>query len=91
MFRIVMLGGVNRIGGVALGFLEGGFIVCLALYMATSKPVPEKFRLYVLKSKTSGPFLETGKDIVSGWGGLPNVFKPSPAQKGSKNPAAAKD
>lgn len=91
MFRIVMLGGVNRIGGVALGFLEGGFIVCIALYMATSKPVPEKFRMYVLQAKTSGPFLETGKDIVSGWGGVPNLFKPSPSRKGTKAPGVAKD
>lgn len=91
MFRIVMLGGVNKIGGVALGFLEGGFIVCIALYMATSKPVPEKVRTYVLQAKTSGPFLETGKDIVSGWGGVPDLFKPSPAKKGSKPPVVVKD
>ena len=91
MFRIVLLGGVNRIGGVALGFLEGAFIVCISLYLATSKPLPEKFRDYVHRAKTAGPFLETGKEIVSGWGGVPDLI-PSPAlQKGSKSPKVSKD
>lgn len=91
MFRIVLLGGVNRIGGVALGFLEGAFIVCLSLYMANSKPVPEKFKLYIHRSKTAEPFLETGKEIVSGWGGMPDLLKSPVLQKGVKSPAASKD
>jgi len=44
MFRIVLLGGVNRVGGVAMGLLEGAFVICIALFMLTSKPVPEKFK-----------------------------------------------
>lgn len=91
MFRIVLLGGVNRIGGIALGFLEGAFIVCISLYMATSKPVPEKFKGYVFRSRTAAPFLDTGKEIVSGWGGVPALLKSSPSSKGTKPPAPAKD
>ena len=91
MFRIVLLGGVNRIGGVALGFLEGAFIVCIFLYMATSKPVPEKFKGYVKSSRTAAPFLATGKEIVSGWGGVPDLFKSPLSLKGTKSPAASKD
>ena len=56
MFRIVLLGGVNRIGGVALGFLEGAFIVCMALYFGASKPVPEKFKRIYPPFKDSGTF-----------------------------------
>ena len=91
MFKIVLLGGVNRIGGVVLGFLEGAFIICLALFMLTSKPVPAKFKDYVHRSKTAGPFLETGKDIVAGWGGVPDLLKPSAGQKRTKSPAVSKD
>ncbi len=91
MFKIILLGGVNRVGGVALGFLEGAFIVCIALYMATSKPVPEKFKEYVHRSKTAEPFLEAGKDIVAGWGGVPDLLKHSAGQKRTKAPAVSKD
>ncbi len=91
MFRVVLLGGVNRIGGVALGFLEGAFIVCIFLYMATSKPVPEKFKGYVLRSRTAEPFLDTGKEIVSGWGGVPDLLESSRTVKRIKPQAAEKD
>jgi len=91
MFRIVMLGGVNRLGGVALGFLEGAFIVCISLYMLTSKPVPDKFKDYVHRAKTAGPFLETGRDIVAGWGGVPEFLKSSSGGKKTKSPVPTKD
>lgn len=91
MLRIVLLGGVNRIGGVALGFLEGAFIICIALFMLTSKPVPAKFKEYIHRSKTAEPFLETGKDIVAGWGGVPDLLKPSAGQKRTKPPTTSKD
>jgi len=76
MFKVMLLGGLNRIGGVLLGFLEGAFIICMVLYIGTSKPVPEKFKGYMLRSKSAAPFLETGKEIVSGWGGIPDLMKP---------------
>jgi membrane protein required for colicin V production len=91
LFRIVLLGGVNRIGGVAMGLLEGAFVICIALFMLTSKPVPEKFKEYIHRSKTAAPFLETGKDIVAGWGGVPDLLKPAAGQKRTKSPAGSKD
>lgn len=75
MLKIVLLGGVNRIGGVALGLLEGAFIVCLCLTVATSRPVPDKVKGYITRSKTAEPFLSAGKEIVSGWGGIPELLK----------------
>lgn len=76
MFRVMLLGGLNRLGGVLLGFLEGAFIVCMVLYIGTSKPVPDKFKGYLLRSKSAAPFIEAGKEIVSGWGGIPDLMKP---------------
>ncbi len=91
MFKIILLGGLNRIGGVALGFLEGAFIVCMALYLCTSKPAPEKFKSYIHRSRTAAPFLEAGKEIVSGWGGLPALLKPGSGVNGTKSSGASKD
>jgi membrane protein required for colicin V production len=91
MFKIVLLGGVNRIGGVALGFLEGAFIVCIALYMGTSRPMPEKFKGYIHRSRTAAPFLETGKEIVNGWGGVPDLLKVPASLKGGKDSGVSKD
>ena len=91
IFRIILLGGLNRIGGVALGFLEGAFIVCMALYFGASKPAPEKLKGAIHKSKTAKPFLEAGKEIVAGWGGLPELLKTSPGAGGVKPAGAVKD
>ncbi|NJD91798.1 MAG: CvpA family protein [Geobacter sp.] len=76
MFKVMLLGGVNRIGGVLLGFLEGAFIICMVLYIGTSRPVPDKFKGYMLRSKSAAPFLDAGKEIVAGWGGIPDLMKP---------------
>ena len=69
IFKIMLLGGVNRIGGVVFGLLEGAFILCMVLYLGTTKPVPEKIKGYILKSKTAQPLILTGKEIASGWVG----------------------
>jgi membrane protein required for colicin V production len=91
MLKIILMGGLNRVGGVVLGFLEGGFIVCMALYFAASKPVPEKIRSYIAHAKTAAPFLEAGREIVAGWGGLPELLKSTPAVNRTKPAAASKD
>src|SRR5512136_61079 len=39
--KIMLLGGVNRVGGVLFGFLEGGFLLCMVLYLGSAKPAPE--------------------------------------------------
>lgn len=69
IFKIMLLGGINRIGGIVFGFLEGGFILCVVLYLATTKPVPEKVRGIVSGSKTAHSFAATGASIAAGWEG----------------------
>jgi len=91
IFKIILLGGLNRVGGVALGFLEGAFIISMALYLGASKPAPEKFRSYILRSKTAAPFLETGREIVAGWGGLPELLKAAPGVNRTKPSGASKE
>lgn len=68
-FKIMLLGGINRVGGVIFGLLEGALILCMALYLGTSKPVPEKVKGYLQRSPTARPFIQTGREIIAGWDG----------------------
>jgi membrane protein required for colicin V production len=67
IFKVMLLGGVNRIGGAVFGLLEGAFILCMALYFGTTKPMPGKVKAALEHSPTARPFIQTGKEIVSGW------------------------
>ena len=70
IFKIMLLGGVNRIGGIVFGFLEGGFVLCMVLYLGTTRPVPDKVKHAILGSKTAQSFAATGASIASGWEGV---------------------
>lgn len=65
--KIMLLGGINRIGGVIFGLLEGAFLLCMVLYFGTAKPVPEKVKGWLTRSRTAQAFIVTGRDIISGW------------------------
>ena len=67
VFKIMLLGGINRVGGVVFGGLEGAFILCMALYLCTSRPVPEKLKSYLLRSPTGHSFTMAGREIIAGW------------------------
>ena len=67
IFKIMLLGGVNRIGGIVFGVLEGGFVLCLVLYLGTTKPVPDKMKGFIAASKTAQAFAATGRSIAVGW------------------------
>ena len=65
--KIMLLGGINRIGGVIFGFLEGALLLCMVLYLGNSKPVPEKVKGWLSRSRTAQAFIVAGREIVSGW------------------------
>ncbi|GAB7025908.1 CvpA family protein [Geotalea toluenoxydans] len=67
ILKIMLLGGLNRAGGIVFGFLEGAFILCMVLYLATTKPAPELIKGYLLRSGTARPFISSGREIISGW------------------------
>jgi membrane protein required for colicin V production len=69
ILKIMLLGGINRIGGIVFGFLEGGFVICMVLYMGTMKPVPDKVKGAIARSKTAQAFASTGSSIAQGWEG----------------------
>ncbi|MBJ6724868.1 CvpA family protein [Geomesophilobacter sediminis] len=67
VFKIMLLGGINRIGGIVFGFLEGGFVLCVLLYLGTTKPVPDKLKGWISHSRTAQSFAATGASIAAGW------------------------
>ena len=73
IFKVMLLGGINRIGGILFGLLEGGFVLCVVLYLATSKPVPEKVKGWLSRSKTAQAFIVTGAGIAQGWDGARRI------------------
>lgn len=70
IFKVMLLGGINRIGGILFGFLQGGFVLCIVLYLATTKPMPDKITGWVYGSKTANAFASTGASIAAGWEGV---------------------
>ncbi len=76
-FKVMLLGSVNRIGGALFGLLEGAFILCMALYLGTSKPMPAKVKIALERSPTARPFIQTGREIVSGWDSAAKPPKPA--------------
>jgi membrane protein required for colicin V production len=77
IFKIMLLGGVNRVGGAIFGLLEGAFILCMVLYFGTTKPVPVKLKVALEQSSAARPFLQTGKEMVAGWEGAALRAKPA--------------
>jgi membrane protein required for colicin V production len=69
IFKIILLGSLNRIGGVIFGFLQGALVLSLLLYLGTSKPMPVKLKTELEGSKAARPFIYCGKEIISGWDG----------------------
>ncbi len=67
LFKIALLGGVNRVGGAVFGLLQGALVLCLILYFGTTKPMPSKVKLQLERSSSARPFVVCGRDIISGW------------------------
>ncbi len=67
VFKIALLGGINRLGGAIFGFVQGALVLCMLLYFATAKPMPSKLKLKLEKSHAASFFITCGRDIISGW------------------------
>lgn len=77
LLKLMLLGWLNRTGGVMLGFLEGGFILALLLYLCSISAFPPKLKTAIVNSRSAQPFIATGKEIVAGWDATAN-FREQP-------------
>jgi len=66
VLKMALLGGVNRVGGVVFGLLQGALILCLGLCFASSRPWPT-VKARVDSSHSARVLAACGRDIVSGW------------------------
>ena len=67
VFKLVLLGGVNRIGGAVLGLLEGALLLCVLLALGSGSPTPETLRGKILASPSARPFVTCGRELLAGW------------------------
>ena len=67
ILKIALLGGINRVGGVVFGLLQGALLLSIVLYLASFPPVPQGVRSRIAASGTAQAFGDCGKEIVTGW------------------------
>ncbi|MBI5482967.1 MAG: CvpA family protein [Deltaproteobacteria bacterium] len=65
--RLVMLGSLNRLGGVLIGAAEGALLLCMVFSIAASGFMPDKFRQKVGSSELANLLAMTGDSLLSEW------------------------
>jgi membrane protein required for colicin V production len=65
--RVVMLGTLNRLGGIMIGAVEGALILCLLFSVGTSEFMPLKVKSKIRESGTASMFAEMGGHILQLW------------------------
>src|SRR6266702_3547369 len=65
--RLVMMGGLNRLGGLLIGFAEGALLLCMIFSIATSGFMPEQIRSKVRSSDSARMLAQTGDHFLSEW------------------------
>jgi membrane protein required for colicin V production len=67
VFKLVLLGGVNRMGGTAFGLMEGALFLCMLLALGSGPLVPKSVKKKVDASATARPFVACGQELLDGW------------------------
>jgi membrane protein required for colicin V production len=65
--RLVMLGSLNRLGGLLIGFAEGSLLLCMAFSIASSGYMPEQVRSRVRASESANLLARTGDRFLAEW------------------------
>lgn len=65
--KFAMLGSVNRLGGIFIGFVEGCLLLSMTLNAFTADFMPESLKRSVRSSTTGILLATTGENIVSLW------------------------
>ncbi len=67
VFKLVLLGGLNRLGGSAFGLLEGALLLCLLLALGSGPLAPKAVKKRVDASATARPLVSCGRELLDGW------------------------
>lgn len=65
--RLVMLGSLNRLGGLLIGFAEGALLLCMSFSIAASGFMPEQIRSKIRASESAHLLAQTGDRFLSEW------------------------
>ena len=65
--KLVMLGSINRLGGILIGAAEGALLLCMLFSTATAGFMPEALKLKVRASHPANQFALSGDRILSMW------------------------
>lgn len=65
--KLVMLGSLNRLGGILIGTAEGALLLSLLFSTATAAFMPDQLKQKVRSSESANLFAVTGDRILSVW------------------------
>jgi membrane protein required for colicin V production len=65
--KLVMLGSLNRLGGILIGATEGALLLSMLFSTATAGFMPEQLKHKVRSSESANLFAVTGDRILSVW------------------------
>jgi membrane protein required for colicin V production len=65
--RLVMLGSLNRLGGLIIGVAEGTLLLCMLFSIAISGFMPERIRNKILSTESANMLAQTGSHFLSKW------------------------
>ena len=65
--KLVMLGSINRLGGILIGAAEGALLLCMLFSTATAGFMPEALKQKVRASQSANMFAVSGDRILSVW------------------------
>ena len=65
--KLVMLGSLNRLGGILIGAAEGALLLCMLFSTATGSFMPDTLKKKVRASESANLFAVTGDRILSMW------------------------
>jgi len=65
--RLVMLGGLNRLGGLLIGLSEGALLLSLLFCTASSGFMPEQLKQRIKKSESATMFAQGGDKLLALW------------------------
>ena len=65
--KLVMLGSINRLGGMLIGAAEGSLLLCLLFSTATAGFMPDTVKQKVHASESANLFARAGDRILAVW------------------------
>ena len=71
--RLVMLGSLNRLGGILIGTAEGALLLSMVFSIASSGFMPEQIRNKIHSTESANLLATTGDRFLSKWRDTPAV------------------